>query len=303
MYQIYLLMILVIISFFGNCKEKKDKKEKEFLLLGAVAAANSGGGGQQTGGSGGGGQGTPETVATPTFSPAEGTYSNTPLHLTISTTTSGANIYFSTDGNNPTTSSNLYSTPVHIWFLAGKTVKAFATKAGFIDSAVATLPGVFSYPPLKTGQTNSYSTTGSDGDLQKGVARSYTDNGDGTVTDNATGLVWQKCSRGKNNDASCSGSATAATWTDAGSYCSSLSLAGKTWRLPSIQELETLPNYSQSNPAIDTTIFPSTTLAVYWSSTTFASNTSSAWVLISSDGQITIGNKTSNFYVRCVSGL
>jgi hypothetical protein len=202
MYQIYLLMILVIISFFGNCKEKKDKKEKEFLLLGAVAAANSGGGGQ----------GTPETVATPTFSPAEGTHSNTPLNLTISTTTSGANIYFSTDGNNPTTSSNLYSTPVHIWFLAGKTVKAFATKAGFTNSAVATLTGVFSYPPLKTGQTNSYSTTGSDGDLQKGVARGYTDNGDGTVTDKATGLVWQKCSRGQNNDA------TATNWTDAGSY-------------------------------------------------------------------------------------
>jgi formylglycine-generating enzyme required for sulfatase activity len=196
----------------------------------------------------------------------------------------------------------LYSTPVHIWFLAGKTVKAFATKAGFTNSAVATLTGVFSYPPLKTGQTNSYSTTGSDGDLQKGVARSYTDNGDGTVTDNATGLVWQKCSRGQNNDASCSGSATTATWTDAGSYCSSLSLAGKTWRLPSIQELETLPNYSQSNPAIDTTIFPSTKIAVYWSSTTSASNTSIAWGVNFSAGEVTAYNKVSTFYVRCVSG-
>ena len=295
MYQIYLLMILVIISFFGNCKEKKDKKEKEFLLLGAVAAANSGGGGQ----------GTPETVATPTFSPAEGTHSNTPLNLTISTTTSGANIYFSTDGNNPTTSSNLYSTPVHIWFLAGKTVKAFATKTGFTDSAVATLTGVFSYPPLKTGQTNSYFTTGSDGDLQKGVARSYTDNGDGTVTDKATGLVWQKCSRGQNNDASCTGTATASNWSTAVSYCGSLTLAGKTWRLPNINELKSIVDTTKTTaPAIDTTIFPSTVASdSYWSSTTFASNTSSAWVVISSDGQITIGSKTNNFYVRCVSGL
>jgi len=103
-----------------------------------------------------------------------------------------------------------------------------------LDSGI--LSGVFSYPPLKTGQTNNYSTTGSDGDLQKGVARSYTDNGDGTVTDKATGLVWQKCSRGQNNHA------TATNWTDAGSYCSSLSLASRTWRLPSRQELETLPS-------------------------------------------------------------
>jgi len=280
MYQIYLLMILILFLALGNCKDTKDKK---FLLLGAVAAANSSGG----------------TVATPTFSPAEGTYSNTPLHLTISTTTSGANIYFSTDGNNPTTSSNLYSTAVHIWFLAGKTVKAFATKAGFIDSAVATLPGVFSYPPLKTGQTNSYSTTGSDGDLQKGVARSYTDNGDGTVTDNATGLVWQKCSRGQNNDTTCSGTATLANWINAGSYCSSLSLAGKTWRLPSRQELETLLNYSQFYPTIDTTIFPSTG-TFYWSST--KNGTYNAWRVNFSHGDVIPHNKANNLYVRCVSG-
>jgi hypothetical protein len=136
MYQIYLLMILVIISFFGNCKEKKDKKEKEFLLLGAVAAANSGGGGQQTGGSGGGGQGTPETVATPTFSPGAGNQTSL-SNITISTTTSGATIYYTTDGTNPTTSSSQYSSPlVNIWSLAGKTIKAFAVKSGMTDSGI-----------------------------------------------------------------------------------------------------------------------------------------------------------------------
>ena len=44
---------------------------------------------------------------------------------------------------------------------------------------------------LKTGQTTAYGT-GSDGDLQKGRSRSYTDNGDGTITDNTTGLMWEK---------------------------------------------------------------------------------------------------------------
>lgn len=44
---------------------------------------------------------------------------------------------------------------------------------------------------LKTGQTTAYGTA-SDGDLQAGNARSSTDNGDGTITDNKTGLMWEK---------------------------------------------------------------------------------------------------------------
>ena len=46
-------------------------------------------------------------------------------------------------------------------------------------------------PPLQTGQTTAYGT-GSDGDLQKGASQSFTDNGDGTITDNTTGLMWEK---------------------------------------------------------------------------------------------------------------
>ena len=44
---------------------------------------------------------------------------------------------------------------------------------------------------LQTSQFTSYGP-GSDGDLKKGAPRSFTDNGDGTVTDNRTGLVWEK---------------------------------------------------------------------------------------------------------------
>ena len=43
----------------------------------------------------------------------------------------------------------------------------------------------------RPAQTTTYGT-GSDGDLQKGAARSFTDNGDGTITDNMTGLMWEK---------------------------------------------------------------------------------------------------------------
>ena len=74
-------------------------------------------------------------VNTPTFSPAAGAVAaNT--EVTISTTTEGATIYYTVDGSDPTTSSSVYSIPIIID--AAKTVKAFAVKAGFPDSDIAT---------------------------------------------------------------------------------------------------------------------------------------------------------------------
>ena len=71
-----------------------------------------------------------------------------------------------------------------------------------------------SAPVPKTGQTTSY-TLGDDGDLEKGVPwpnPRFTDNEDGTVTDNLTGLLWLK-------NANCFGSTT---WSQAVSYCNGL---------------------------------------------------------------------------------
>ena len=78
--------------------------------------------------------GTP-TVATPTFSPAAGTY-NEAQNVTISCTTAGATIYYTTDGTAPTTSSAVYSTPIAI--SETTTVKAMGVKAGMTNSSVAT---------------------------------------------------------------------------------------------------------------------------------------------------------------------
>ena len=76
-----------------------------------------------------------QTVATPTFSPAGGTYYEA-QNVSISTTTAGATIYYTTDGNNPTTSSAVYSTPLAI--SQTTTVKAMAVKSGMNNSNVAT---------------------------------------------------------------------------------------------------------------------------------------------------------------------
>lgn len=75
-----------------------------------------------------------EKVATPTFSPAAGAVDEGTL-VTISTTTTGATIYYTTDGSAPTTASTQGNT---VTIDAAKTVKAIAVKENYVDSDVAT---------------------------------------------------------------------------------------------------------------------------------------------------------------------
>ncbi|RJR27411.1 MAG: DUF1566 domain-containing protein [Desulfobacteraceae bacterium] len=92
----------------------------------------------------------------------------------------------------------------------------------------------------------------------------FTDNGDETVTDNSTGLMWQK-DTAKDDQ----GDYKPMTWQEALAYCEGLGLAGYSdWRLPTIKELRSVFDYSKFNPAIDTALFPNTLLGFYWSSTT-----------------------------------
>ena len=76
-----------------------------------------------------------QTVATPTFTPAAGTYYG-PQNVTIACTTEGATIYYTLDGTDPTTASTVYTEPIAI--SATTTVKAFGVKEGLTDSEIAT---------------------------------------------------------------------------------------------------------------------------------------------------------------------
>ncbi len=153
---------------------------------------------------------------------------------------------------------------------------------------------------MRTGQTTSYAT-GDDGTHQATIARNYTDNGDGTVTD-GIGLIWQKCSRGQNNDSSCSGFPPTTDWTTADAFCSGLSLASKTWRLPTVKELSSLVDASKST-IIDILAFPTTQLFSYWSSTPYTLLLNNAWsVTFSTFGSVSRGGKAASLHVRCVSG-
>jgi len=54
--------------------------------------------------------------------------------ITIQASPPTASIYYTTDGTIPTTSSNLYTTPIkNVWALAGRQIRAFATNPGYLD--------------------------------------------------------------------------------------------------------------------------------------------------------------------------
>ncbi|HNF16662.1 MAG TPA: DUF1566 domain-containing protein, partial [Leptospiraceae bacterium] len=89
---------------------------------------------------------------------------------------------------------------------------------------------------------------------------SFRDNQDGTVGDHTSKLLWQKCPAGLSGSNCESGSLNRFSWWfDSLQYCKNLNFAGKTWRLPNINELVTIKDYSKSDlPLINNSFFPNT---------------------------------------------
>ena len=119
----------------------------------------------------------------------------------------------------------------------------------------------------------------------------FKDNGNGTVTDNNTGLMWQK----EDDD-------TKRVYDKAVRYCEDLSLGGYSdWRLPDLEVLKSIRDLNQSNPAIDSTAFPNTNASIYWSSyIDHDRDPSSPWFVNFYNGNTNKMNKGSFYYVRCV---
>jgi hypothetical protein len=151
----------------------------------------------------------------------------------------------------------------------------------------------------RTGQTKCYSIsgagiscagTGQDGDIQAGVAWSeprFTDYGDGTVTDNFTGLMWTK-------DADLTNGMKVwmfldlngqVTWQQAFNFIAGMNAGiyenfGYTdWRLPNRKELLSLTDYSQISPGLPAGHPFMNFNWDYWSSTYYASSLDEAWVV------------------------
>jgi hypothetical protein len=124
---------------------------------------------------------------------------------------------------------------------------------------------------------------------QTGSFDNLVGNGDGTVTDTATGLMWQQDTEGLMN------------WEASLGYCENLSLAGfSDWRLPTAKELASILDLSKRNPAIDTDYFPNTVSFPYWSSTTRANTYVGAWIVGFGDGGVYDLKKSDSYYVRAV---
>ena len=159
-----------------------------------------------------------------------------------------------------------------------------------------------------TGQQIGY-VAGDDGSTKKGVAWSaatrFTNNLDGTVMDNLTGLVWLQ-------DAGCLGTAQ---WADglaavkqlASGDCrlSDGSAAGD-WRMPNLAQLESLIDASASGPALSAGHpFLNVTGGIYWSSTSYyggVGGSSSAWTIRSSDGRY-MNDTVANVKASAMNGV
>jgi|GEM_PF-957552 len=115
----------------------------------------------------------------------------------------------------------------------------------------------------------------------------YVDNGAGIVSDQTTGLMWQKSDDGVERN-----------FADAILYAENLTLGDcSDWRLPTIDELQTLLDKSYS-PMVDPLFECRTSL--YWSGSVEADNPSFAWSLNFSYGNMNQNAKTNAFFVRCV---
>ena len=125
-----------------------------------------------------------------------------------------------------------------------------------------------------------------------GTQPAYRDNGDGTVTDLNTTLMWQQSDDG-----------TERTWQGAIDYCAALTFPSggySDWRLPDRRELMSIVDFGRVSPSVDTTYFPSCRSSYYWSSSPNVNPSVYAWYVYFYYGHVTKHYKTNTYSVRCV---
>jgi len=147
-----------------------------------------------------------------------------------------------------------------------------------------------------------------DGSLKKGISLPsirFRDNGDGTVTDNLTGLIWLKNVNNPNGQK---------TWADALTYVDDLNAGSATgncgkndWRLPNVNELSTIFICSQSHmyewlAAQGFTNVPTLELNNFWTNTTANPSYGSAWFVRLNYVNVAVENKGTDMFVWPVRG-
>src|SRR5438876_11726884 len=179
-------------------------------------------------------------------------------------------------------------------------------------------------PLPATGQTTCWDSSGSvipcagtgqDGEFGEGAPLAYVDNGNGTVMDLNTGLVWEKLSA----DGTVHDKDNLYTWANAFTghvaTLNSTNFAGHNdWRLPNVRELLSIANYQNILPSVSpafdnncssachATTCSCTVSGDVWSSTSEADGPSNAWFVDFQDGLVATGSKSGTGPVRAVRG-
>ena len=210
----------------------------------------------------------------------------------------------------------------HTTHIAGMAVAALGVAALVaVSSAAVVAADELSYPLVDTGQTSFYDADGdtiaapAEGEAffgqdatYVGTQPSYTDDGDGTVTDDVTGLTWEQDPSDQKY-----------SFDGAQTYCEDLSLAGiDDWRAPSLKQLFSISDFGSGWPYLDLDYFELTDAGLdksqqYWSSNHYEVGTThggadSAIGVNHATGHIKAypagndGDQRSGKYVRCVTG-
>ncbi len=177
---------------------------------------------------------------------------------------------------------------------------------------------------VATGQTSCFDVagsvigcvgTGQDGEIQAGASPAFLDNGNGTITDVRTGLVWEKLA----DDGTIHDRDNLFTWMNAfdnkvAALNASVFAGFSDWRVPNYKELVSLLDLERSSPSIapvfDDSCTPGCTvldcscsaLNGYWTSTTVVGTPAFGWTVEFFNGFVTANLKTGSTFVRAVRG-
>ncbi len=130
----------------------------------------------------------------------------------------------------------------------------------------------------------------------------FEDNGDGTVTDLRTSLMWMRCPLGLSwSSSTCLGSPAEYNWQNALVIAAGTDYAGyRDWRLPNIKELESIVERKCEDPTINLTIFPATPSAQFWTSSPSTHAFRNGWKVEFLTGAGDVLGKSNEQHVRLV---
>lgn len=135
----------------------------------------------------------------------------------------------------------------------------------------------------------------------------FRDNGDGTVTDLESKLMWMRCSSGQQwLGRRCAGAAAAYGWAEAQRQAEQVNREGSAffndWRIPALRELATITDRRCQNPRTNLAVFPETPSAAFWSSTPRPGEQSGDRVLALSFGSegVLLARKDERLHLRLV---